>query len=196
MKTVYHVTRMENADEIMRSGFAGGWGDAGFGVYFYGQYHNANEYLSKGGWDGSLNPDSATILAVLINESELDFVTPEPDWPNPDDYEDVLWYRMDDSSTENWRPSMEVAYPKPADTTQWQLFGAIEIAGTERSIWRLETEDGNEVFQITTGDEPTNRAGYFRLDTLLKLKGVSLSDVAMAGTPGTTVALADRTLAR
>lgn len=59
----------------------------------------------------------------------------------------------------------------------WQVFGTISIDGTDRTIWKYEDADGRDVFQVTTGQEPTSNGGYHLLESLLKLKGVKMRDV-------------------
>jgi hypothetical protein len=41
---VFHVTTREIAHDIAAHGFLGGWGDIGFGVYFYGALGSAVRY--------------------------------------------------------------------------------------------------------------------------------------------------------
>jgi hypothetical protein len=59
----------------------------------------------------------------------------------------------------------------------WQIFGTIVIDGTDRTIWKYDDADGRDVFQLTAGDEPSSNGGYHSLESLLKLKGVKMSDV-------------------
>ena len=72
----YHVTEQENAPDILAEGFYPGWGDVGYGVYFYGTLESAKAYARRGGWDRSLK--HPVILAVSdprirkIEEHELD----------------------------------------------------------------------------------------------------------------------------
>lgn len=58
----------------------------------------------------------------------------------------------------------------------WQVYGTISIDGTDRTIWKYDDADGRDVFQITTDQMPTSNGGYHVLESLLKLKGVKLSD--------------------
>ena len=60
----YHVTTREAADDILANGFLPGWGDVGFGVYFYGSPESARAYAARGGWDKSLLGEHAVILGV------------------------------------------------------------------------------------------------------------------------------------
>jgi hypothetical protein len=64
-----------------------------------------------------------------------------------------------------------------ASTPDWQAYGTISIDGTDRTIWKYEDTDGRDVFQVTTGDQPTSNGGYHLLESLLKLKGVKTRDV-------------------
>ncbi len=59
----------------------------------------------------------------------------------------------------------------------WEKFGSIVIDGSDRTIWKYDDADGRDVFQITTGDEPSNIGGYPNLESLLTLKGVKMRDV-------------------
>lgn len=107
--TLYHVTSRANAMAILREGFEGGYGDAGFGVYLYNCEQAAQDYLANGGWDGSL-PDDAVILEVEAPESEIDVVIPDPAWPNPQDYEQVCWVPMDEYDEDaRWKPLRMIA---------------------------------------------------------------------------------------
>ena len=108
-RTVYHVTKSESASEIVVNGFMGGWGDAGFGVYFYNSLSNAEAYAARGGWNGCLDPVDAVIIAVTIPVSEVEYIPVHPAWPNPQDYEDVLWHEMDgDDDLALWTPQREI----------------------------------------------------------------------------------------
>ena len=60
----YHVTTREAADDILANGFLPGWGDVGFGVYFYGSPESARAYAARGGWDRSLLDEHVVILGV------------------------------------------------------------------------------------------------------------------------------------
>lgn len=64
----------------------------------------------------------------------------------------------------------------------WEEFGTIIIDGTERTIWSYDDSENRKVFQVTTGDEPSSNGGYHSLESLLKLKGVKISDVVPAPT--------------
>ena len=88
-RRVYHTSSPENAAAILREGFAPGWGDAGFGVYFYTNLDDAVEYGLRGGWDGDL------IAFAVVEADSTDFpvesVEVNPEWPNPEAYETVVY---------------------------------------------------------------------------------------------------------
>lgn len=91
----FHVTTPEAARAIQAEGFFGGFGDVGFGVYFFGTRASAQAYAARGGWDHSL--DAAVILAVGFDTSVLvEKVTPHPEWPDPENYVDVYFVAMDE----------------------------------------------------------------------------------------------------
>lgn len=104
----YHVTSAKDAEDIIKNGFEGGWGDVGFGVYLFGKLHNALAYMDDGGWDGLLDPQSAAIISIEVEEHEIEPVTPERDWPNPEDYQDVFWHPMEDNVLAKWFPKREI----------------------------------------------------------------------------------------
>lgn len=58
----FHVTEAENVPDILASGFVAGWGDVGFGVYFYGTYESARAYARKGGWDKKLRHPALLVV--------------------------------------------------------------------------------------------------------------------------------------
>ncbi len=98
----FHVCDREDAVDIIANGFLGGWGDVGFGSYFYGNPGEAESYAMKGGWDGDLV--DPVILEIETNEVEK--VIPEPSWPNPEDYSDVWFKPMDEDNEElAWKPA-------------------------------------------------------------------------------------------
>jgi hypothetical protein len=108
MSSVYHVTRKDHAAAILTDGFEGGWGDAGFGVYLYDGLFAAEEYLERGGWDGEANPDDLCILELEVPTDDADYVQPEPDWPNPEDYSAILYHEMTPDTDEKWRPERKL----------------------------------------------------------------------------------------
>ena len=96
----YHVTERDYVPDIVENGFLGGWGDVGFGVYFYGNLGEARGYLSKGGWDGKL--EDPVILVVQDGEIEkMDDLDPEWDEAK---YADMWWKPMDADSDVRWKP--------------------------------------------------------------------------------------------
>lgn len=106
MKTYWHVTTAKAAQSIIKDGFKGDWGDAGFGVYVFDCLGRTTQFEGAGGWDGSLK-DSA-VIEIEVPEGELEYVMPDPEWPNPEDYECVLWYPMNSDLDENWCPKREI----------------------------------------------------------------------------------------
>jgi hypothetical protein len=87
---LYHVTSPEGARAILREGFAPGWGDAGYGVYFFSDLGTAEAYAKSGGWDHSLG--KAVIVEADVREAEK--VVPHPEWPDPENYAYVWWVDM------------------------------------------------------------------------------------------------------
>ena len=77
-RVFYHATPQDDAIEILANGFLAGWGDIGFGVYFYGTLSSVKRYVQKGGWGGELVGEDPVILAVQdprirkIEDFELD----------------------------------------------------------------------------------------------------------------------------
>jgi hypothetical protein len=100
-RTFYHVTEHEHATEIMQNGFIGGWGDVGFGVYFYGTLYSANDYAAEGGWDNEL--ENPVILAV--NDPAIEkIVDLDPSW-DAERYADMYWHPMDPDTDRSWKPA-------------------------------------------------------------------------------------------
>ena len=58
----FHVTEAENVPGILADGFVAGWGDVGFGIYFYGTYESARAYARKGGWDKKLRHPALLVV--------------------------------------------------------------------------------------------------------------------------------------
>jgi hypothetical protein len=113
----YHVTTTQVAQKILEEGFRPDWGDAGLGVYFYDNLTDAEDYLTEGGWDGRLDPSDGAIVSIIVDEMELERIIPDPEWPNPEDYETVAWRPMDDAET-LWKPEEirildNAPYPSP-----------------------------------------------------------------------------------
>lgn len=94
----YHVTERDAAEDILQQGFLGGWGDDGFGVYFYDNLYDARDYVSRGGWDGGLK--DPVILAV--EDPEIYSIRVDPSW-DASEYEHVCVHYMDDND-EHWIP--------------------------------------------------------------------------------------------
>jgi hypothetical protein len=88
----YHVTEREDAAPILATGFLGGWGDVGFGVYFHGTLERALDYASKGGWDGRLTDP----VVIEIRDSRLVRVEPHADW-EASQYEDMFWFELNEA---------------------------------------------------------------------------------------------------
>ena len=99
----WHVTAAQNTQDILASGFIPGWGDAGCGVYVFDDPVAAQTYADNGGWDGHLV--DAVIIQIETDPDDLIHVEINPQWPNPEDYEHVLWYPMDDDGDEFWQPT-------------------------------------------------------------------------------------------
>ena len=99
----YHVTEREYADDIVNNGFMGGWGDVGFGVYFYGTPYSAIDYAKENGWDGSL----ADPVIIGVKDPKIQKISGfdlHPSW-DPEKYADMFWYSMDEEDEERrWRP--------------------------------------------------------------------------------------------
>lgn len=95
----YHVTDRDYVENIMQYGFYGGWGDVGFGVYLYGNIHDAVALAHKKGWDGQLV--DPVILEVQSNDVEK--IVPQPGW-NTEEYRDMYWYDMSDDEDARWCP--------------------------------------------------------------------------------------------
>lgn len=106
---LYHVTDRENATAIASEGFLGGWGDVGFGIYFYGNVLEARSYGRKGGWDKSLS--DPVIIEIEVQSHEIEKVIPHPEWPNPDDYNDIWFKSLEDHADRygedvTWAPTL------------------------------------------------------------------------------------------
>ena len=101
--TFYHVTERENVEDIITNGFMGGWGDAGFGVYLYDNFYQADEYAAKGGWDGELS--HPVILHISANDVERVPVL-SSEW-DASLYDNMWWHDMEDQQDEDdprWVP--------------------------------------------------------------------------------------------
>jgi hypothetical protein len=93
-QSLFHATSKAAAASILREGFAGGWGDAGFGVYFFDNLPDAVDYARRGGWDGELR--SLVVIEACVDRGLVQRIEPDPGWPNPEDYETVRYVEMDD----------------------------------------------------------------------------------------------------
>ena len=112
MSLYWHVTDPDAAAAILEEGFAGGWGDVGFGVYLFADLGAAEDYAAAGGWDGSLG--ATAILEVEADEALIEGIVPDPGWPNPGDYLHVRHVPMaDDGEETRWKPLMRIV-PGPA----------------------------------------------------------------------------------
>ena len=103
MPTGFHITNRSVAKTILKEGFLGGWGDLGYGVYFYGTIHSARKYAASGGWDHELkNP-----VIIEVNDPEIEKITEsdlDPSW-EPEKYSDMYWHPVEDESDEyRWKP--------------------------------------------------------------------------------------------
>ncbi|NDV51521.1 hypothetical protein [Salipiger sp. PrR003] len=103
IETYYHVTHEEDLQSILIEGFRGGHGDVGFGVYLFDDLAAAEDYIARGGWDGEGDPDDFEIIEVEC--PQLESVTPEPDWPDPENYENVVFHPMFENDPDGtWEP--------------------------------------------------------------------------------------------
>lgn len=100
---MYHVTDSDNVQDILKNGFIGGWGDVGYGVYFYSQLQNAYEYADDLGWDGGLN-DPVIIWVKDSDIRPIDGSEIDPSWDET--LYDDMFIRDMDSNTPNqrWKP--------------------------------------------------------------------------------------------
>lgn len=110
MTEYYHVTSLEDAQSILKEGFEGGWGDIGYGVYLFDDLFAAENYAHDGGWDGRLETTQTVIIAIKLEDrsDEVSWVIPDPEWPNPEDYEHVLFHPMKEDDSLRWRPTMRL----------------------------------------------------------------------------------------
>jgi hypothetical protein len=99
-----HVTERVNAQKILEDGFLGGWGDVGYGVYFWTDETVARAYAKHGGWDGLVeNP-----VVLVVEDASLRPIEAwdiHPDW-DPKPYLSMLWHPMDEDDPDaTWRPA-------------------------------------------------------------------------------------------
>ena len=120
--TLYHVTTMEAAEDILQNGFLPGWGDVGYGVYFYGNPYEATAYAKKGGWDGALKGEHVVVLemrdprARKIESYELD-----PSWDSSLYGDMWVWEGDEDAEGDD--------YLVPAHVALWSDLGVLTKRG-------------------------------------------------------------------
>lgn len=105
---MFHVTEAATAQIILAEGFAGGWGDAGFAVYFYDNLPDAVNYAKQGGWDGEL--ERPVVLEACVPFERYQTVEPDPGWPNPEDYVNVRYVPLDDRKDERLDVPREIVW--------------------------------------------------------------------------------------
>lgn len=113
MSRAFHVTERETAALILEEGFLGGWGDVGFGVYFWSEQQVARAYLEHGGWDG---PFEDPVILEVTDPSlvPIDAFLIHPEW-DPDLYSAMLWRPMDEEEPDTpWRPAQLSLLEGPA----------------------------------------------------------------------------------
>ena len=103
----WHITHKDNAEVILREGFAGGWGDNGFGVYLFNNFEAAQDYRNRGGWQED-DPDNLVILEIVAPADSVVPIEIDPAWPNPEDYENVVLHPLEDvvDDDDRWRPAI------------------------------------------------------------------------------------------
>ena len=111
----YHVTERESAVRILEEGFLGGWGDVGFGVYFWTDETVCRAYAKHGGWDGLIEDP----VVLVVEDPALQPINPwdiHPDW-DPKPYLSMLWRPMEEDDPDNpWRPeTLHLLDPAPPD---------------------------------------------------------------------------------
>ena len=106
----FHVTDRESARDIVRRGFQPDWGDVGYGVYLWGTLASARAYAKKGGWRGTLKEP----VILLVEHPDIRPLYSDeihPEWPNPEDYEDVYFWEADEESEEPLIPTRATILP-------------------------------------------------------------------------------------
>jgi hypothetical protein len=111
----FHVTERENASLILKEGFLGGWGDVGFGVYFWTDETVCRAYAKHGGWDGLMTDP----VVLVVEDPGLQPINPwdiHPDW-DPKPYLSMLWRPMEEDDPDSpWRPhTLRLLDPNPSD---------------------------------------------------------------------------------
>lgn len=122
--TAFHVTDREAAIAILEDGFQGGWGDVGFGVYFWMGLEAARTYAAKGGWDGQLK-DPVILEVSDPGLRQIDPFDIHPDW-DAELYRSMLWKPMDEDAEEvAWKPlAIRLAHADPGEEIWAQATGA------------------------------------------------------------------------
>lgn len=101
----FHVTERENALSILEIGFLGGWGDVGFGVYFWTNETVCRAYAKHGGWDG-LMTDPVVLEVIDPSLIPMDLSALPSGW-DKELYASMLWRPLDEEDTERpWRPEV------------------------------------------------------------------------------------------
>jgi len=99
----FHVTERETATRILEEGFLGGWGDVGFGVYFWTDETVCRAYAKNGGWDGLIEDP----VVLVVEDTSLRPISAwdiHPDW-DPKPYLSMLWRPMDEDDPDMpWMP--------------------------------------------------------------------------------------------
>ena len=99
----FHVTERESAALILEEGFLGGWGDVGFGVYFWTDETVCRAYAKHGGWDGLLT-DPVILVVEDASLRPIEACDIHQDW-DPKPYMSMLWRPLDEDDPETfWRP--------------------------------------------------------------------------------------------
>lgn len=71
---------------------------------------------------------------------------------------------------------------KDWQAVDWDAHAMIDD-GSGRFVWVYSDDDNKNVFQITDGGPPETSGGYHRLESLLSLKGIPISDLRVADAP-------------
>ena len=97
---LFHVTDRKFVDDILEHGFLPGWGDWGFGIYFFDNIVSARAYAAGNGWDHSL--EDPVILAMKTSEAVQK--APDPGWSDPEKYLSI-WYvpRKEEQADTYWK---------------------------------------------------------------------------------------------
>jgi hypothetical protein len=157
---LYHTTNPKSAKEIIENGFLGGWGDSGYGIYFYDNLEDAVAYGERGGWDHSLK--SFVVLETIVDSSLVSDIEPDPAWPNPEDYDTVKWIKTNENeetpTSFPTKPVYQGASKKKRlkesdDTNESEVFGKglthIEDLSPERFLGLLRSLQLDPTVTIT-----------------------------------------------